>query len=167
MRSITILALLLAFRGTALASAERVEIPDQGWSISFDSPPLSQKEESKQPGEYAFRANSERFNISLFVEKPHGSGNSSKSCYDFYWPRASQNPMIAKDTIAMSETPKYVRVQYDIVTEFEGHPIRQRNVNYYFIFRGKWVDVHISIIAPSEQDADVFATFDRTLSYGP
>jgi hypothetical protein len=74
--------------------------------------------------------------------------------------------MIAKDTIEVSETPKYVRVQYDILTEFQGKPIRQRNVNYYFAFSGKWIDVHISIIAPSEEDSEVVEAFDRTLSYG-
>ena len=161
------LALLFCFSGIALASEAKVEIPKEGWSISFDSPPLSQEKESKQEGEYAFKANSDRFNISLFVEKPHGPGSSNKDCYDFYWPQASKNPMIAKDTIAMSETPKYVRVQYDIVTKLQGKKIRQRNVNYYFIFHGKWVDVHISIMAPDDKDAEVIATFDRSLSYGP
>jgi hypothetical protein len=58
-------------------------------------------------------------------------------------------------------------VQYDIVSEFRGRPVRQRHVHYYVAFRGKWIDVHISIIEPSEEDAGIFAAFDRSLSYGP
>src|SRR5881296_705294 len=91
--------LLLGFSAAALAGEVKVKIPAEGWSISFDSPRLSQEQESKKDGEYAFKANSDRFNISLFVEKPHGAGSSHKDCYEFYWPQASRNPMIAKDTI--------------------------------------------------------------------
>jgi hypothetical protein len=158
--------LLLGFSAVSFAGEVRVKIPKQGWFISFDSPPLSGKQESKRNGDYAYKANSDRFNISFFVEKPHGAGSTHKDCYDFYWPQASRNPMIAKDTIEMTETPKYVRVQYDILTEFQGKPIRQRNVNYYFSFSGKWIDVHISIIAPTEEDSELVTAFDRSLSYG-
>ena len=47
----------------------------------------------------------------------------------------------------------------------QGQPIRQRHVHYYFAFRGKWVDVHISIIVPSKEDEEIFAAFDRSLRY--
>jgi hypothetical protein len=168
MRRIGALILLLGFWAAAFAAEVKVKIPNEGWSISFESPRLSEKKESKQNGEYAFKARMDRFIISLFVEKPHGPGSAHKDCYEFYWPLASRNPWIAKDSVETSETPKFVRVQYDVVAQFQGkQPIRQRNFNYYFAFRDKWVDVHISITAPTEQDAKVFATFDRTLSYGP
>jgi hypothetical protein len=166
MKKAAILIVLLACAAIAFAAEERVKIPKQGWSISFDSPRLSDKQESKHDGDYAFKATAERFNISLFVEKPHGAGSTHKDCYEFYWPQASRNPMIAKDTVQISETSKYVRVQYDIVTEFQGKPIRQLNVNYYFAYSGEWIDLHISIIAPSQQDSEVIAAFDRSLSYG-
>ena len=75
--------------------------------------------------------------------------------------------MIAKDTVVTSDEARYVRVQYDIVTQFRGTPIRQRNVHYYVAFRAKWIDVHISIIEPTHEDAKIFAVFDASLSYGP
>ena len=75
--------------------------------------------------------------------------------------------MIAKDTAVTSNAAKYVRVQYDIVAELQGQPIRQRNVNYYIAYRGEWIDVHISIIEPTQDDAKIFAAFDTSLSYGP
>lgn len=61
---------------------------------------------------------------------------------------------------------RYVRVQYDIIVEFQGQPIRHRNVHYYFVFQQKWVDVHISVTAPTKADEDIFAAFDRSLHYG-
>jgi hypothetical protein len=160
------LALMLVFAGSAVAVPTRVEIPHQGWSIVFDSPPLSRQEESRGDGEYAFRANSERFNISLFVEKPGGPGQAHRDCYEFYWSKGGQNPMMDKASLQRSETPKYVRVQYDIVSQFQGQPIRQRHVNYFFVYGGKWVDVHISIIVPTKEDEAIFAAFDKSLRYG-
>src|SRR5262245_47695883 len=152
MKKRMVFILLLGFAAVAFAAEQAVKIPKQGWSISFDSPPLSDKQDSKRGGDYAFKATSDRFNISLFVEKPHGAGSTNKACYEVYWPQASRNPTIAKDTVQMSETSKYVRVQYYIVTEFQEQQIGQLNVNYYFAYSGKWIDVHISIIAPTDQD---------------
>ncbi len=80
--------------------------------------------------------------------------------------QSSRNPRIAKDTVQSTETPKYVRVQYDITVEFQGQLIRQRHVNYYFAFQQKCVDVHISVIAPTKADEDIFVAFDRSLRYG-
>jgi hypothetical protein len=165
-KATSLLIVLVGFSAASLAGEVKVTIPHEGWSITFDSPPLSKERESKKSGGYAFQANSGRFNISLFVEEPHGVGGSHEDCYEFYWPRATRNPMIAKDSVVTSKRPKYVRVRYDVVTEFQGRPIRQRNANYYFAFRGKWVDVHISVIAPKQEDEQLFATFDKTLDYG-
>ena len=162
-----VLAFVLAYTGRATATAVKLEIPKQGWAIAFDSPVLSQPQESKRgEGEYAFKASSGRFNISLFVENPGGPGKTHRDCYAFYWAQSSRNPRIAKDTVQSSETPRYVRVQYDIIVEFQGQPIRHRNVHYYFVFQQKWVDVHISVTAPTKADEDIFAAFDRSLHYG-
>jgi hypothetical protein len=100
------------------------------------------------------------------VENPGGPGKTHKDCYEFYWSQSSRNPRIAKDTVQSAETPKYVRVQYDIIVEFQGQPTRQRHVHYYFAFQQKWVDVHISVIAPTKADEEIFAAFDRSLHYG-
>ena len=166
MRRIVVLVVALSAAGMALAANVQVKIPKEDWAISFDSPPLSKKQDSKKPGEYSFSANSGRFNISLFVEKPRDAGTSNQDVYHYYWPRASQNPMIAKETVTNSETDRYVRVQYDIVTSVGGKSFRQRNVNYYFAFQGKWVDVHISVGEPTTSDDQVFSSFDTSLRYG-
>lgn len=100
-----VLAFVLAYTGRATATAVKLEIPKQGWAIAFDSPVLSQPQESKRgEGEYAFRASSGRFNISLFVENPGGPGKTHRDCYAFYWAQSSRNPRIAKDTVQSSET---------------------------------------------------------------
>ena len=165
MKHFAILAFLSIFVTPAFAKKVEVKVPDEGWKIIFDSPPLSNTQHSSKPGGYAYRGNSERFNLSLYVEPPEGTGDSHEDCYSFYWPQASRNPLIAKDTILKTQTPRFVSVQYDIVTEFEGKPIRSTNINYYFAFRGKWVDVHVSIIEPTSADAKILAEFGKSLEY--
>lgn len=162
---ITLLALLLP----VAARAERavIRIPGETWAIAFESPALLGGQESTRDGNFAFRANSGLFNLSLFVELPQGKGETHKDCYQHYWPMASRNPMIDMASVQVRETEEYVRAQYDATAEMSGKKVRQRSVNYYIAYQGKWIDVHISFVEPGEKDASLFDTFDRTLAYGP
>jgi hypothetical protein len=165
MKRLSALALWFLFVAPAFGEKVEVKIPGEGWGISFDAPSLSDKEDSSRSGAYAFRGNAGRFNLSLFVEEPGSTGDSHQACYEFYWPQASRNPLIAKDTVSKSDTPKFVSVRYDIVTEYAGRPIRMNNINYYFAFRGKWIDVHVSVIQPTPADAAILDAFEASLDY--
>jgi hypothetical protein len=156
---------VLAFPSIAFAEQVTIEIPNAGWGITFDAPPLSNNEESRRGSDYAFGATSERFTLSFYVEEPGGSGNTHTDVYDFYWSKASQNSLIDILSIQRSETPRYVRVQYSTTIKFQGQTIRQKHVNYYFAFQGKWVDVHISVGTPTAKDDQIFSAFDQGLSY--
>lgn len=151
------------------AFAETVSIPvsDQGWSIRVDAPPFEKKTGGDQGPNYVYKANSGRFNLSFFVE-PKAGGDSHKECFEHYWPMASRNPLIDKSTIQISNTDSYYRVAYDIVVPPKPPygPLVHRNVNYFFAFEDKWVDVHISILKPEAADAKLLATFDQGLKYG-
>ncbi|MCU1230208.1 MAG: hypothetical protein JWO97_3092, partial [Acidobacteria bacterium] len=163
-RAASLLILLVVFAGTATAATFTLPVPNEGWHFSFDMPPLAAPQTSKKPDGFAFRGNAERFNISVFVEAPSGTGTTHRDCYNYYWPLAQRNPMIVKSTIAVTEKPTFVRVQYELETEFQGQKIRQRSVNYYIAWRGKWIDVHISIIAPEADDQKIFDAFDAGLA---
>lgn len=146
----------------------KIQIPGQGWSISFITPPLSESRERQQGDNYAFLAKAGRFNLSIFVEEPEKKGGSNQDCADYYWQLEQQNPAIAKDPPAKrTETAKWVRVIYQAVVKAGPMEVHQTNVNYYFSYRGKWVDVHLSAIQPGPEDEEVFKTFDSSLSYGP
>jgi hypothetical protein len=60
-RASIVLTVVLAFTGPAGAVPVKLDIPREGWSIAFGSPSLSRQQESRGDGEYAFRANSGRF----------------------------------------------------------------------------------------------------------
>ena len=162
---LTLAAWLLAC-GAALAEPARFEIPSSNWGIAFEAPPLSAKQERRAGEDYAFRANSGRFNISFFVEKPRGPGSTHMDVQRYYWTKSSANPLIDKDSIVIKELPGWVRVQYDLVIDYAGRKLRQRHVNYYIAYEGKWVDVHISILEPEAADEQVFGDFDRSLKLG-
>lgn len=145
-----------------------IQIPGEDWSISFITPPLSESQEKRRGENYAFLAKAGRFNLSVFVEPPQKNGGSHKDCADYYWPLAQQNPAITEDPPPkISEGAEYVRVQYEVVLDTGPLQVHQTNVNYYFSFRGKWVDVHISVLEPTAEDAQIFEAFDRSLRYGP
>jgi hypothetical protein len=158
--------LVVVLSSLAFAEVTTVRIPGQDWVISFNSPPLSGKQTGGNERNYAFRANSGRFNVSLFVESPQGAA-SHEDCYKFYWTKGSSGgPPIDKKTISVKPGDRFYRVQYDIIMEFKGHTIRHRNVNYYAAFGGKWIDVHISIIDPTDPDEQIFVAFDESLNFG-
>jgi hypothetical protein len=165
MRILTI-ACLLALPMTSLADVVSIPIPNQDWKITIDAPPLAGKREQQEGPNYVFGAKSGNFSISIFVEPPAKQGGS-KECQEHYWSLSSRNPMISKPTVKTSNTDRYYRVEYDIVVPDAGNKtITQRNVNYYFAFNNKWVDIHISMIAPAKKDEATFAAFEKGLTYG-
>jgi hypothetical protein len=139
-----------------------IPIPKQGWSISVDAPALARGQGQEEGSNYIYRANNGRFNLSIFVE-PQVKAGGSKECYEYYWPQANRNPLISKPTVKISNTDKFYRVEYDVVV---GPQATQKNVNYYFMFEGKWVDVHVSMMSPTKEDDAVIASFDKGLRYG-
>jgi hypothetical protein len=162
-----VLAVVLAFTGPAVAVPVKVEIPKEGWSIAFDSPSLSKQQESRDDGEYAFMANSGRFNLSLFVEKPGGAGQTHRDCHDFYWSQAKRNPMIAQDSVqSLGDAELRARASTTSSRSSRVSPSGSGRFTNYFVYRGKWVDVHISVIVPTKEDEEIFAAFDRSLRYG-
>ncbi|MFI5305350.1 MAG: hypothetical protein ACHQYP_11225 [Nitrospiria bacterium] len=51
------------------------------------------------------------------------------------------------------------------MAEFQGRRIRQKNINYYFVYKYRWVDLHISVVDPKNEDENIFTTFDKSLTY--
>lgn len=148
----------------AKLDTSRLRIPGQGWSLAITAPALGRLEEENRGGDYAFRANAGRFNLSLFVERTQGAG-SHRECGEFYWAQGKRNPMIDQGSVKTTATPRFYRVEYDIKTALGGEVEVQRNVNYFFVFEGSWVDLHISMMNPSAADLEVIERFDAGLQY--
>ena len=164
-----ITALLFCMLGCSSLRAETWIIPvvGKGWQITFNGPVPAM--ESLQPDAQglAYRANAGRFNLSAFVEAPAGSGGDSKACRDHIWAKASQNPMIQKDSVKQWSTPACECVEYQIAGEMQGEKFTQANINCYFAHQGRWVDVHASFISPTEADQTLLQELAKSLAYGP
>lgn len=140
-------------------------IPGQGWGLHFRAPHIERSESGVTRAGLRYAANAGRMSISLFVERPAGPGRNAGDVYDYYWPQAVRNPLILRESVRMTGMKHFVRVTYEIPTTFEGRSVRQINANYYFAYRERWMDLHVSVIEPTEADMEMLAEFEKSLSY--
>ena len=160
------LLLLLGLSSAAHAAQTKLVIPGQGWQLAFDAPALKKMGEQDVPGQYAYEANAGKFNLSLYVEDPSCSGGRThKAFYQCLWPKASRNPMIVKPSVVATEQANYYKVAYDIHAPFQGRMITLKNVNFLISYRGKWTDLHISVVEPTADDLAMLEAFEKSLSY--
>lgn len=162
-----IACILLLVSINALAEPTRMVIPNQNWVISFDSPLLTKQKEGVKPGQYMYLGNAGRFNLSLYVEDTScEGGDKHEDYYQCFWPKSSRNPLIAKESVTYSCQEKYCKVEYDVIANFDGQQIHQRNINFLIAYHGKWTDLHVSIIQPTEEDQQMLVAFEKSLAYG-
>jgi hypothetical protein len=141
-------------------------IPGQNWQLSFDAPPLAKQKETNYPDQYTYFGNSGRFNLSLYVETPGcNGGNTHEAFYKCFWPNASRNPTIVKKSVNATSGSTYYKVVYDIEVPWKGELIRQHNINFLIAFRGKWTDLHVSVVNPTEADLKMLEAFEKSLGY--
>ncbi len=150
-----------AFRAAEAAAAQEpiqtVEIPKLGWKIRFPNR-FGHLSKEIVEGHFVCRgAGSEGAYLSIFVEPPAGNGSGHDDVYNHYWPKARRNPLIEPESIKMERKGKFVRVTYTVL----GIP----NANYYFAYKRKWVDVHVSSAASAKTAESLFSEFETQLSY--
>lgn len=151
--------------GTPAGGGNAIPIPGQGWKVTFDAPPIKNGRGGSHGDDYEFRGSNGRLNVSLFVEAPKKAGGGNKECYEFYWPKSALHPLIKHDSVKVSHTDKFYRVEYLIQIPENGIASMQTNVNYYFAFEGKWVDLHISALGASQAEAAIIKRIDESLAY--
>lgn len=114
-----------------------IDILNQGWKITVFNPALQLLDKQSSPDQFVYRAfGRDGFEISIFVEKPAGNGAENKDVSNYYWPKASRNPLIDEKSVKTETKEKFVKISYSTLDI--------PNANYYFAFKGRWVDVHIS-----------------------
>ena len=145
-------------QGSAPTGKLRIEIPQQGWGITVLSPGLRELGKQSNDSQFVYQAAGRNgFNLSIFVERPGRGGMQNRDVFNFYWPKASRNPLIDEKSVKAEMKGGFVKVSYTSV--------EMPNVNYYFAFKDRWVDVHISKSVPSKDDEALFAQFEEALSY--
>lgn len=162
-----ITALLVCVFGSAVLHAEilTIPVPGEGWQIKFEGPVLAVESQEVSTDGLTYRGNAGLFNVSAFVGAPAGSGGDSKACRDHFWQKAIQNPMIQQASVKQWSTPLCECVEYVTVDESQGEKLTQANIDCYFELLGKWVDVHASVISPTEDDTRMLKKLGDSLFY--
>jgi hypothetical protein len=137
-----------------------IEIPGQGWSVAILNAGQTEVSRHLVERQFIYEATSRQgFNVSIFVEAPDGPGTRNEDVFNYYWPKASRSPLIDPRTVKVDKSSdKFVKVSYLAV--------KIPNVNYYFAYMGRWVDVHVSQMPIRKGDENVLVEFEESLSYG-
>jgi len=166
---VALLFVLLGATAPVCVKAEPfvVTIPGQGWAITTDVPPLANFAGQSKADNFQFRATSGEggFNVSIFVEQPQGHEKTHEAVFNHYWPMAKQNPLIDTSSIKVTKTGKFVKVAYRFDLGQADKDAKNRQVNYYFFFKDRWIDVHISKMPLVPSDDKVFDAFENALTY--
>jgi hypothetical protein len=164
---------LVCLVGLALCSPVTAEpvtltIPGEGWNIAFDAPPITSFRGSTSEKDFRYQgASEEGFNVTLFVEKKNTEAHGHTACADYYWPLAKRNPMIDQSTVVIEKEKEFVKVSYRIRGEERGTKFDVPNINLYFEYKGKWIDVHISKFPFKDPEQKVLDGFVKSLKYKP
>jgi hypothetical protein len=135
-----------------------IAIPNQNWKLIIAD--LGFGNWTKQEDNNQFVLHSEPgpgFNLVLLVKVPANNLPGNDPVYNFYWSNMAHDSLIDAQSVKVEKRDKFIKVSYAA----QGQP----NVNYFFGYQGKWVDVHLSRGSPGPGDEKLFAEFDDTLSY--
>lgn len=126
----------------AHAEVAQVHIPGKSWGIRFDMPTISQYQGVGNGRSFQYKAVSAggpgtpQTMLTLFLE-PEAFG-SNKECFQSYWSKSKQNPLIDQSSIKTTSMQNFEAVHYKYVP---GQP----NANFYLVNQGYCIDVHVSL----------------------
>ena len=138
-------------------------VPNQSWGVEFLAPDLNVYQSQSSRDRYRVLAGAGRMNVSIHVEpSPRESDRTHKACCDYYWPRASRNPMIDTDSIKITGADGYHRVKYTTKKDPRGIP-KLTHVNYFLAHEDRWIDVHVSFVEGCTVEDEVWQAIDKSL----
>jgi hypothetical protein len=147
-------------RSTGVAKYLDIPIPNQNWKLTILNLGFSDWNKQQDNNQFVLRGlpGPSGFNLVLFVEEPVNNLPGNDPVYNFYWSNMAHDSLIDAQSVKAERKDKFIEVSYTA----HGQP----NANYFFAYRGKWVDVHLSKAAAGPDDDKLFAEFDNALSYG-
>ena len=164
-----ITAFFLGSLGCVFLHAESLIIPvaGRGWQITLDGPLPAM--ESLQPDAQGltYRSIAGRFNIEVFVTAPAGVGGNDSACRDHVWGMASKKPLIQQDSMKQWSAPKAECLEYQIAEDKKAGKPAQANLDCCFAHEGRWVDVHVSFTAATDEERVLLKNLAQSLAYGP
>lgn len=163
--SVSIMMCLLSL--PTMADTTTLMIPDQGWGVTFDSPPLRLVREADSNDHYMYSGNNNNnFAVSLYVDTPGCSGgNTHEDVLNCFWAKTGKDPLINQATVNKQCNSKYCKLSYTLENSFQEATIRQQHVVFLFAYRDRWANLRVAVSNPTESDLKKLATLESTLSY--
>jgi len=158
--------LILFPASQALAELRSVTVPSHGWQLSFDIPSGAGAQTVSAGERFSYMAQDLESGIvfSFHVEPWETGGNAE--CRAEYWGKAAMNPYIDKTTIRISDTERLSQVLYVFDAEIQGMSVKSVNANFYFVYKGSCVDVHVSKHPFADGDEQVLIQIGDSLRWG-
>lgn len=161
---ITLIICLFPYQ--SMAEITTMAIPDQGWAITFDAPPLRPVREADSNDHYMYYGNANFFSVVINVDTPAcDGGESHENVLNCFWPKASKDPLINQASVQKSCNSHYCKISYDLENSFQDKGIRQRHVHLLFAYKNKWSNVHVSYANPDEAGLKLLERFEQSFSY--
>ncbi len=141
------------------SSAASLAFPGKAWSLVVDLPGCKMKRPQvydEGTGVVIEGLNKKTgMNVSIFMEKAPRPGDA-RVCRDFYWKRLQEAPL-PMHTGKVRFTVRADKAIIDSVDpDFMGTNVGRKNVNAYMSHDGVWVDIHLSMLPYTAQDARLF-----------
>jgi hypothetical protein len=138
-----------------------IPIPNQNWKLTIADFGFGNWTKQEDNDQFVLHGQTGPggFNFALFVENPVNTISGNDPVYNFYWSNMAHDSLIDAQSVKVERMDKFIKVAYSAQN--------QPNVNYFFAYQGKWVDVHLSKGVVQQGDDKLFAAFDTALSYGP
>lgn len=162
---------LVLLSGSAFSEVTSLDLPEKA-RITFDAPKMSKQKESHENGRYQYVASSvgeadQRFNLSVYVEPVDWCrfGKSLEQVARCFVEQLDSYPGIIKEADTPSCEKKRCDVFYILSSKAGDRIVRQLNLNSLFVYGGKWVDVHLSVLNPVPEDAQRLAKFAASLKF--
>jgi len=148
-----IAAFLTTLSLTVIAEPNIVTIPNQGWSLIVETPPLTSSESSNKDGRFRYIGadTASGITFSIHTEDWDLENQSNTQCREKYWMKTKNNPYIIKESVELFETATMLGVMYRIEGKYMGQPYKTASSHGYFVKNGKCVDLHVSQIPYSDE----------------
>ena len=165
-RVFLVLLLMLFAVPQVQAEIRSVTVPGQGWQLSFDIPSGAEEQTLPAGERFSYMAQDLESGIVFsFHVEPWDSGGNAE-CRSTYWEKAALNPFIDKTTIRISDTDRLSQVLYVFDAEVQGLSLKSVNANFYFVYKGSCVDVHVSKHPYAEGDEQTLIQIGDFLKWG-
>jgi len=152
MKSIIIIVGMF-FTFLCAAAETTINTKDFNLNVTFNALPTKKVIETSTPEKYYYLGNSERFNLSLTLQKPICKGEVTvENNLNCILPKIENNPGFLKKTFIKKKIPKGIQITYITFVPSGKKHIKVMNSHVLFSHEGNWGDLHASVIKPTQAE---------------